>query len=249
MTTADHRTRTMPEAHQLAAAARSILACPESVNLVVDGVPEVLDGQDEVGMQDVHGTPTFLCPIGSALSEAAAHHRSALITVESGLGLPGAPERRDTLTLAGRLEVRDRQECDCCAEMRDLVALDLNFVLLARYPTTPGPDGRPEAQYRVPLDPFSSPAHDLNRGYLQRSVEHANNCHQDELRRAVATTADTPMVEVVGVTLTNLSAGGVEIRWVDLTGAHRSVLTFQRPASSMAELADLLREKLHAGLC
>ena len=57
------------------------------------------------------------------------------------------------------------------------------------------------------------------------------------------------MVEVVGVTLTNLTAGGVEIRWVDLTGAHRSVLTFPRPAGNMAELGDLLREKLHAGLC
>ena len=200
-------------------------------------------------MQDAHGTPTFLCPVGSPLAEAAADHRSALITVESGLGLPGAPERRDTLTLAGRLEVRDRQLCDCCEEVRDLVALDLNFALLARYPTTPGPGGRPESQYRVPLDEFSSPAHDLNRGYLQRSVEHANDCHQDELRRAVATTAETPMVEVVGVTLTNLTAGGVELRWVDLTGAHRSVLTFPRQAGSMAELADLLREMLHAGLC
>jgi hypothetical protein len=249
MTTADHRTRTLPDAHDVAAAARSILACPASVNLVVDGVPELLDGRDDVGMQDTHGTPTFLCPVGSPLAEAAGAHRSALITVESGLGLPGAAERRDTLTLAGRLEVRDRQQCDCCAEVRDLVALDLNFVLLARYPATPRPGGRPETQHRVPLDQFRSPAHDLNRGYLQRSVEHATNCHQDELRRAVSTTADTPMVEVVGVTLTNLTAGGVEIRWVDLTGAHRSVVTFPRPAGTMAELGDLLREKLHAGLC
>jgi hypothetical protein len=249
MTTADHRTRTMPDAHQLAGAARSVLACPASVNLVVDGVPQVLDDQEDVGMQDAHGTPTFLCSVESPLAEAAASHRSALITVESGLGLPGAAERRDTLTLAGRLEVRDRQQCDCCAEVRDLVALDLNFVLLARYPATPGPGSRPEAQHRVPLEEFCSPGHDLNRGYLQRSVEHANNCHQDELRRAVATTAETPMVEVVGVTLTNLTAGGVEIRWVDLTGAHRSVVTFPRPAGTMAELGDLLRDRLHAGLC
>ena len=191
MTTADHRTRTMPDAHQLAGAARSVLACTDV------GEPGgrrrargPATASDDVGMQDVHGTPTFLCPVGSALADAAADHRSALITVESGLGLPGAPERRDTLTLAGRLEVRDRQVCDCCGEVRDLVALDLNFVLLARYPTTPGPGGRPESQYRVPLDEFCSPAHDLNRGYLQRSVEHANNCHQDELRRAVATTAE-----------------------------------------------------------
>ena len=104
-----------------------------------------------------------------------------------------APSAGDTLTLAGRLEVRDRQRCDCCAEVRDLVALDLNFVLLARYPVAAAPDGRPEAQYRVPLARFCSPTQDLNRGYLQRSVEHANNCHQDELRRACRSTADTPM--------------------------------------------------------
>jgi hypothetical protein len=247
MTQADHRT--MPDAHAIAGAARSLLACAESVNLVVDGVPDVLDGDADLGMQDQHGTPTFLCPVDSSLAEAAAHHRSALLTVESGLGLPGAPERRDTLTLAGRLEVRDRQTCDCCAEVRDLVALDLNFVLLARYPATPGAHGRPETQYRVPLGEYGSSDHDLNRGYLQRSVEHANNCHQDELRRAVAGTAETPMKEVVGVTLTNLSAGGVEIRWVDLTGAHSSVVTFPRRAENVAELGDLLRDQLHAGLC
>jgi len=249
MTAADHRTRALPDAHELAGAARSVLACAESVTLVVDGVPDVLDGEDDLGMQDQHGTPTFLCPVDSSLAAAAADHRSALMTVESGMGLPGSAERRDTLTLAGRLEVRDRQRCECCAEVRDLVALDLNFVLLARYPSTPAPGGRPETQYRVPLGAFRSPGHDLNRGYLQRSVEHANNCHQDELRRAIATSEDTPMREVVGVTLTNLSAGGVEIRWVDLTGAHRSVLTFPRPAGTVAELAELLRQELHAGLC
>jgi len=249
MTQADHRTRSLPDAHEIAGAARSVLACADSVNLVVDGVADVLEGDAELGMQDRHGTPTFLSPVGSALADAAGRHRSALMSVESAVGLPGSPERRDTLTLAGRLEARERQECDCCAEVRMLVALDLNFVLLARYPAAPTPQGRPETQYRVPLPHFCSPIHDLNRGYLQRSVEHANNCHQDELRRAVSTTAGTPMKEVVGVTLTNLSAGGVEIRWVDLTGAHASVVTFPRPAENVAELGDLLRGELHAGLC
>jgi hypothetical protein len=249
MTAADHRIAAGPDADELAAAARSILAGASSVSLVVDGVPRVLDGGDDLGMQDVHGTPTFLCPVGSALAAAGARHRSALVTVESGLGLPGTSERRDALTLAGRLEVRERRRCDCCAEVRDLVALDLNFVLLARYPGQPAAGGRPESQFRVPLEHFRSPAHDLNRGYLQRSVEHANNCHQDELRRAVSTTSETPLAAVVGVTLTNLTAGGVEIRWVDVSGAHRSVLRFPRAAGDVAELGELLRDRLHAGLC
>jgi hypothetical protein len=219
------------------------------VSLVVEGLPHVLDGDGDVGMQEVHGTPTFLCPVESQLAEAGAHHRSALVTVESGLGRPGSPDRRDTLTLAGRLEVRERQECDCCPEVRDLVALDLTFVLLARYPATPNPDGRPVSQHRVPLERYCSPTHDLNRGYLQRAVEHANHCHQDELRRAVAATATTPLKEVVGVTLTDLTARGVEIRWVDLTGAHSSGVSFPQTAATVAELGDLLRDRLHAGLC
>jgi hypothetical protein len=37
-----------------------------------------------------------------------------------------------TMTLAGRLEMRGREDCDCCGEVRDVVTLELNFVLLAR---------------------------------------------------------------------------------------------------------------------
>ncbi len=46
----------------------------------------------------------------------------------------------------------------------------LNFVLLSRLL-----DGGRERQYRVPLEHFGSADHRLNRGFLQRSVEHANH--------------------------------------------------------------------------
>ena len=220
MTTADHRTRTTPTASPTPSHRRRRAQRAGLRRVGQPGRRRRLrtswTGDADLGMQDQHGTPTFLCPVESSLAEAAARHRSALMTVESGLGLPGSPERRDTLTLAGRLEVRDRQRCDCCAEVRDLVALDLNFVLLARYPAAAAPDGRPETQYRVPLARFCSPTQDLNRGYLQRSVEHANNCHQDELRRAVSSTADTPMKEVVGVTPHQPHGGRGGAPWVDL---------------------------------
>jgi hypothetical protein len=47
------------------------------------------------------------------------------------------------------------------------------------------------------------------------------------------------MKEVVGVTLTALTPRGVEVQWVDLTGAHRTTVTFPRPATDVAELGEL----------
>ena len=226
----------------LAAAARSVLACPSSVHLVVDGVADVLAGTDDLGMQDLAGTPTFSCVPGADLGRAAARRAGALLTVESGLGRPGSPERAATLTLAGTLRTEKREDCDCCGEARDVVTLRLTFALLAH-------PGRPEEQLRVPLEQFRSPAHRLNRGYLQRSVEHANLCHQEELRRAVATTTGTRLSQVVGVSLADLRPDRVEVQWVDLDGAHTRTLAFRRAAGSTAELGELLRRELHAGLC
>lgn len=244
--TADPTTRPLLDPAQLAGEARSILACPAGVSLVVDGHPSVLD-DEALGMQDVHGTPTFSCPPGSELAVAAEHHRSALITLESGLGAPGSDDRGVTLTLAGRLETRDVEDCACCEETRHVVVLELNFALLTR----PAPVGSdlPDQQVRVPLEHFRSPAHHLNRGYLQRSIEHANLCHQEELRRAVSTTTGTPMSRLLGVALADLSPAGVQVRWVDVDGAHLTDLAFPRSARTTSELGEMLRRELHAGLC
>ena len=106
-----------------------------------------------------------------------------------------------------------------------------------------------ERQYRVPLDHFGSSDHRLNRGFLQRSVEHANQCHQDELRRAVAMTTGTPMADVVGVALGDLLPHRVEVSWVDVEGAQSRTVHFGRAASTTQELGELLRSRLHAGLC
>lgn len=231
---------TTSDPRQLAALARSILSCPTSVDLVVDGFDTVVEAEEGLGMQDLDGSPTFSCRPESALARAAAGRRSALITVSSGVGAAGSPARRDSLTLAGTLVVRRREECECCTEVRDVVSLELSFVLL---------DRASEQQFRVPLDHFRSPAHHLNRGYLQRSVEHANDSHQDELRRAVATMSGTRMAEIVGVRLSGLSPRGVSVQWVCPDGAHESELRFPRPARTTAELGAMLRRELHAGLC
>lgn len=252
MTSVEHRTlHTSHDPSRLAGAARSILACPAAVNVVVDGVDDVLadvgsddpaDGRGELGMQDLGGVPTFSCPVGTRLGQAAADGRRALLTLESGLGPRGSQERYAVLTLGGQLESRGRESCECCAEERDTVVLVVDLVVLSR----PGLD---DEQVRVSVDHFGSRDHVLNRGFLQRSSEHANRCHQDELRRAVSTTTGTRLAEVVGVSLVSLSPGGVEIQWVDLTGSHTRTLDFPRAATTPDELGDLLRSELHAGLC
>ncbi|MDQ4051474.1 MAG: hypothetical protein M3237_02095 [Actinomycetota bacterium] len=229
---------------QVAATARSILACPVDATLVVDGVDDVLAGTDDLAMSDLAGQPTFSCLPDTPLAEAARARRSALLTLESALGPVGSPEREATLTLSGRLEMRGHADCDCCGETRDVVGLELNFALLARS----GEDG-PGQQVRVPLEHFRSPEHHLNRGFLQRSVEHANACHQEELRRAVSTTTGTRLAEVVGVTLTDLRPDRVEVQWVDLHGSHARVCRFPHRARNAEELGELLRGTLHAGLC
>jgi hypothetical protein len=229
---------------QLAAAARSILSCPADVSLVVDGVDDLLADRDELGMSDDDGRPMLVCPTDSPFAEAAAARRSALLTVASGVGPAGASSRDAKLTLAGRLSVDGRNDCECCGEPRTQVSMMLNFVLLSRLVD----DGR-ERQYRVPLDHFGSSDHRLNRGFLQRSVEHANQCHQEELRRAVAQTTGTPMVDVAGVRLDDLLPHRVKITWVDPEGARSRTVQFGREARSTEELGELLRARLHAGLC
>ena len=236
--------RQMVPPRQLAAAARSILSCPDDVNLVVDGVDELLADRDELGMVDRDGSPVLACPAGSPLAAAASEGRSALLTVSSGLGPRDSQSRDARLTLAGRLTVAAREDCECCGEERVQVAIDLNFVLLSRTPP-----GEPEQQYRVPLDHFASPDLRLNRGFLQRSVEHANDCHQDELRRAMAMTSGTRMSDIVGVRLAALQPHQVDVTWVDIDGAHSRTVEFGRSARSAEELGELLRARLHAGLC
>lgn len=238
MTTTDHHNPDVDPA-LVAADARSILACPSTVSLVIEGEEHAVGEDDELGLSDHRGTPTFVCLPSSPVARAAADNRSALLTVTSGLGPRGGRERGDTLTLAGRLERAGAQHCDCCNEIRHVVSLNLTFVLLAH----------PERQLRVPLEEFRSRAHHLNRGHLQRSVEHANDCHQEELRQAVGTGTGTRAGDLGGVRIARLTPSDRVIQWVDDSGAHEQVITFARTARDLSELGDMLRRGLHAGLC
>lgn len=216
----------MTAPHPLAGDARSILACPASASLVVEGEPNAFE--DRLELCDDGGTPALYCPPDSPVARAAARRSSALLTLTSGLGPRGGPDRADTLTLGGRLEPTHGEA----------IVLHLNFVLLAR-------DDR---QHKIPLADFRSPAYRMNRGHLQRSTEHANECHQEELRHAVSLGTGTRPVEILGVQISGLSPESVEVQWVDEQGAHQQVLRFPRPARDIADLGELLRRGLYAGL-
>jgi hypothetical protein len=218
--------------------ARSILACPAEVELVVDGHPHV-GADSQLGLRDDAGTPTFWCRPGSLMARAAGEGSSALVTFASGVGAEGSSERRAALTVAGRLQGQGTAACACCGELRLDVGLDLDFVVLHRDDT----------QVRVPLRAFRSPELVLNRGYLQRSMEHANDCHREDLGQVVARTTGTPVEQLLDVCLTDLTAHGAELGWIDVDGAHRASLWFSRPARTAEELGLLLRHELHAGIC
>ncbi|CAB4721995.1 unannotated protein [freshwater metagenome] len=239
--TADSSIQPVSDPHALAAEARSILSCPRGVSLVVDGCEHLLE-HEHIGMQDLGGLPTFSCLPGSTLAAAGADRRGALVTIESGLPRQAA-DGTTTVTVSGRLSTRGVEHCDCCDEERHVVVLEPGYVVLTRTADT-----RPR-QLRVPLELFRSPAHHLNRGYLQRSVEHANDCHQDELRQALSRSTGTRPDLVIAVQLADLTPSGVQLSWVDHSGAHRTRIAFPRPARSTAELGEMLRRELHAGIC
>lgn len=227
----------MPEAD--AELARSILACPDSAELAVDGHPDV-GCDDDLGLRDDDGVPTFSCRTTSPLADAGREQSRALVTLQSGLGPADGPDRGLTLTLTGRLTTGLLESCTCCGEARHDVVLDLDFAVLG---------SAAGEQSRVPLAAFRSPELRLNRGYLQRALEHANDCHREDLGQVVVRTTGTPSERLLDVQLADLTRHGAELSWIDTDGGHRAALWFSRPARTVEELGVLLRRELHAGIC
>lgn len=211
--------------YAVAAAARSILACPASAGLEVDRAPLPLDDA-VLGERD--GRPTLTCGATSPLARAATSRSVARLrltsAVHGGVG--------DVLVLSGRLVRLDTATCGSCAEEHLVVALDpaAALVTLAGH------------RHPLPLADFLSPAHQLNRGYLQRSLEHVEEHHHDDLRRRVALSTGTPVDDVIAVSLLDLDPRGATLRWVDPGGAHQVRLRFPRRAAGTADLGRLLRE-------
>lgn len=220
-----------PPSYAVAATARSILACPATAVLEVDRAPLPLH---DVVLGDRDGRPTLTCAATSPLARAATSRSVARLRLTSGVsGAAG-----DVLVLSGRLVRIDTATCGSCAEEHLVVALDPAAALV----TLAG------QRHPLPLGDFLSPAHRLNRGYLQRSLEHVETHHHDDLRRSVARATGTPPDDVIAVSLRDLDARGVTLRWVDPGGAHQVRLRFPRRATSTADLGRLLREGIGAPL-
>lgn len=227
-----------------AAAARSILSCAVDVELDIDGVELVLDDQERLGLLDMEGTPGFLCEPERVVARSARAGTRATLTMVSGL----APDSADAaehggwrlLVMHGRLRSVGVESCTCCVETRERVVLDLGRVELV---------DAADAVVVVPVPEFRSPAHALNRGYLQRAAEHTRDSHQLELREAAAGLTRSDVDLILGAQLVDLTAWGATLEWVDLIGAHQHPIWFPRVASTPNELAALLRNCLHPGIC
>ena len=218
--------------------ARSILACADSADIAVDGFPTV-GADDDLGFRDQDGTPRFSCRTWSMMAHAGREGSRALLTLTSGLGPDDGPDREVSLTLTGRLADAGLESCHCCGEQRQDVALDLDFVVLTRG----------DEQARVPLRAFRATALRLNRGYLQRTLEHANDCHREDLSQVVSRMTGISTDRLLDASLADLTTHGAELAWIDVDGGHQTSLWFSRPARSVEELGLLLRHELHAGIC
>ncbi|MBJ7528892.1 MAG: hypothetical protein JHD04_05130 [Nocardioides sp.] len=240
--TAESSTRPLHDPFLVAAEARAVLSCATDAGLVVEGAPDVLR-DDTLGMAERDGVPTFTCSPAGDLALAAARGAGAVLTVDSALAGP-AGARPPSVTVSGRLALAGLEACPCCEDERQVVRLVPEQVALQ----LTGPDGA-GTSLAVPVEEYAAPAHALNRGYLQRCVEHAGRCHPEELRASVALAAGVPVERLIAAELADLTAGGVDVRWIDDAGAHVTRLVFPRAARTPAELAAMLRRELGAGIC
>lgn len=218
--------------------ARSVLSCAAGVTLRVDHQRRALADDDYSVASDVHGSPVLGAPDGSALLTAAEAGAGVVVEVTSGLGPPGCADRDLDLFLQGRLSVRGAG-CGCCGDDRALVGVEVERVTLFRA----------DRPHPVDLDRYRDAALVLNAGHLQRATEHANEAHEAELRAATAATFGIALPDLLTASLRRIDPDGVDLAWLDATGAHVQRLDFVRTVSSPAELGTALRTHLHAGLC
>ncbi|MEE3126420.1 MAG: hypothetical protein VX494_04345 [Actinomycetota bacterium] len=234
------RPRAQRDPSPMAARARSALACPAGADLRGHDDTPLID-LEVVSLADDAGRPTLLYTPTSPLLTQASRRDVVRLRVTSGVrGTTGREDDAlDVLEVSGRLVLGGSEGCGQCPDEHRLVVLEPAAVTLrVRGRTVP-----------VPVEDFLGADHALNRGYLQRAAEHATACHGEELRRVVARLTGCPPGRLAAASLAELAPDGVELRWVDLDGAHARRLHFDPPASDTASLGRLLREHLDPGIC
>lgn len=223
---------------ELAGLARSAVSCPSAASMVAEGVEHLLDS-DGLSLAERDGVPTFWCHREAPVALAARERRSALLRVTG----PASEDGGDgvSVVIAGRL-AEEEVPGSCCPDAR-VVTLTPSLVVVLE----PAEDGS-TTRRTVPLELYTDAAHRLNEGYLRRATHHANECHAGELVTSLALATGAPRSELIAASLAHLTPAGVEVCWIDLDGAHTRTVWFSRTARTPAELSNLLRRELHAGL-
>jgi len=224
----------------LGANARSIMSCPEGFEVVVDGLPlhdpGILHGVSSTGII------RFLTRPDSELAAVARRGMAGLVYVDSALHqLPDS-----ALAIVGELDyIGEVADAECPSEPYFVVDLvPTRVMLLGPSEGVPMTLEHRRSEIEVPLDDFRSRRHELNAGYLQRAAEHANACHQEDLRRTVAQSLGRDIQEIGGVEIHHIDHQSASVDWLDSSGATRLMLRFVRPARTPDELAGLLIEQL-----
>ena len=75
-------------------------------------------------------------------------------------------------------------------------------------------------------------------------IEHANECHHEDLRQRVADLAGLDIHQIAGATLERITEEGARLSWVGIDGGHTLHLHFSHRATDLASLSRLLREQL-----
>lgn len=218
--------------------ARSIVSCPEAFELVVEGVPlldpGILHGVGNTGIIRLLSTPD------SDLTRCATIAPPALMYLDSGLH----DWRHHSLAIVGELHLMgDNTHTDGVSD-----AAYVEIDLVPSRVVMMGPIGQStlgeRGESEVPLPEFRSRAHELNAGYLQRAAEHANRCHQQDLRRTIAKGLGCQITDIGGVEIHHINRRSAYVDWLDSAGATRRLVQFSRPAATPDDLANLLIEQL-----
>jgi len=78
----------------------------------------------------------------------------------------------------------------------------------------------------VPIVVYAAAEPDLFAANIPRVVQHINKHHPDQMRRLAAHTMGVPRSQLAAACLTNLTAEGATLCWIDEYGAHPAVLPF-----------------------
>lgn len=190
---------------------------------------------------DLDGEPLLAVPTDHVAVAAGRAGRLARLDLTSSAA--------EQVSLAGRLTLANPAQALAEAgdwEGRVIAACLRDGAQLVRFTVETVTLGRADALRRhvVSLDDYAMAEPDLVSAHSPRITEHLNHAHTAQLRHAAAHLLGKTTDGIIGARLADLDAHGVELWGIDDAGAHCIRLVFERPASSVEDLVDVLRAAL-----